>query len=130
LFGFFIIIWRKENNFLFSAQLGLLKLWDFLDLLFSRWTNSLRRETWCAKLLLCRRTENLPVFSLVKGVYYSQAELESQVCGISPSVKKCIRARVLVLCVLWLGSSPCYSGSARVAPIGMFVLITLAGVSV
>lgn len=122
---------RKKPNFLSLVQLGFLKLWDFLDLLFSHWTDSLRRETWHAKPLLCRMTENLPIFLVVKGVYYSQAELEGQACRINPSVKRSLRAKVLMLCV--------YFGSAVLVaiqyqhvcvPIGMFVLIILAVISI
>lgn len=95
---------KTTTNFLSSVQLEFLKLWYFLDLLFSHWTNSLRRETWCARPFLCRMTEYLPVFSVVKGVYYSQAELERQVCRINLSMKRCIGAKVLVLC-MYFGSA-------------------------
>lgn len=104
---FFLLLFGEKKpttNFLSSVQLEFLKLWDFLDLLFSHWTNYLRRETWCAKPFLCRMTEYLPVFSVVKGVYYSQAELERQVCRINLSVKRCIGAKVLVLCT-YFGSA-------------------------
>lgn len=114
----FIIIWRRmEKNPISPVKLGFLKLGDFLNLLFSHWTNSLRRETWRAKPFLCRVTVNLPVLSVFTTVGW---HLRGK-CVESAHRREGARA----LCVLWLISSCCCSVSARVGPIGMCVLITV-----